>query len=45
MYGYNPNAGFKEAIQGLTAADMQKFARDVVMKQGNRLNLILLPKQ
>ena len=36
--------GYKEALQSITSADIQKFIRDVVMKQQNRLNLIMLPQ-
>jgi zinc protease len=45
LYGRNNHKGEREAIESITGADIQQFIRDVVMKQQNRLNIIMLPEE
>jgi zinc protease len=42
--GRDGYTGYKEALQSITSDDIQKFIRDIVIKQQNRMNLIMLPQ-
>ena len=43
LFGRDGFTGYKEAIEAVTPEDVQAFVRDVVLKQNNRLNLLMTP--
>jgi zinc protease len=45
LFGRDGFTGYKEAIEAVTPEDVQAFVRDVVLKQQNRLNLLMKPAE
>ena len=44
MYGIDRNTGYEEAVKSITSADIQKFLNNLVLKQNNRIEVIMLPE-
>ena len=44
MYGIDRNTGYEEAVKSITSADIQKFLNKQVLKQNNRVEVIMLPE-
>ncbi len=44
VYGVDCAAGYEEALKSITSADIQKFLNNVVLKQNNRVTVIMSPE-
>ncbi len=44
MYGIDRSTGYEEAVRSVTSADIQKFLGKQVLKQNNRVEVVMLPE-
>ena len=42
-WGIDKYEGFEQTIGSVTSADLQGFVRDHILKEGNRIEVVMLP--